>query len=498
MPADATKLLIVCNCGQKMKVPSNAIGKTVSCVSCGERIKIIGDAPPPSEPEAITPTEGDPLGAGLPPQDDATDLLISHRLVEQKDLDDATMLQRDLPGTTWSLLMDMGRLDSDRFHELMAQQEGIANIELENYTVPDEVITIVPENIIRQHFIVPVDKLGKLLTLAMVCPHNTTVIQEVENLTGLRVKSMLCTYEAIRDTIKNKLPYSDVYAEDSMTTALAKEFEGLLNDKIIVRRVFRQPSLVPSSAETYQLQDAPPDDLLELAKAAANNPILLGRTLQMANSIAYGLQGKVTSFGQAAALLGPEGLAEAMQCDQPTDYKKQHKAFDIGGHLKRARFCAVAAHALATELELEQADTAYTTGLLFEVGRLILLEALPNSYAMMTRDEIGADLHEIESSLFQFPYTEAGYYALRKWNLPSAILEPVRFQMSPKQSNQESQLSNILYLSVIMTKAFINNEPLHIRTDEEDALHKLGTTTEKYESVFQTTCANFLQKQQVG
>jgi HD-like signal output (HDOD) protein len=492
LASDAAKLLIICHCGQKMKVPADAVGKTVSCVKCGDKVTITAEEssdPIPADFE----NEGDP-DSGAPHLDDVTDLLLNAGLVDQSMLDDVELVQRDLPGAAWSILMDMNHLDSESFHDLMAKAEGIANIELENYSVPDDVLTILPENLVRQYFVIPVDKLGKLLTLAMVCPHNHSVIQEAENITGLRVKSMLCTYDAMRETIKKKLPFSDVDGDDSITEALAKEFENPLNYKIIARRVFRIHTIPPAVAEFYQLQDVQEDNLTELTKLAADNPVLLGRALQIANSAAYGFSGSVTTVGHAAALLGPETLHQAMHSKEAIDYKKQHKDYDIGAHLKRARFCAIAAQSLAKEIDSVDSDTANSVGLLFEIGRLVLLRALPNGYPLATQEILGRDLHEVEMRLYQFPYTEAGYYILRKWNLPHAILEPIRFQTSPKESNQSSKMTNILFLSIIMTKAFINNTPLHIRTDEEDSMHSLGVTLGELEVIFQTACTGFQQK----
>lgn len=392
--------------------------------------------------------------------------------------------------------MDMGHLDSSTFHTLMAKEEGIASIELENYSVPDDVISILPENLVRQYFVIPVDKLGKLLTLAMVCPHNHSVIQEAENITGLRVKSMLCTYEAMQETIKKKMPFSDVDGDDSITEGLAKEYSEPLSRKIIARRIFRIHTIPPAVAEFYQLQDVQTDDLAQLTRLAADNPVLLGRALQIANSTAYGFSGSVTTVAHAAALLGSETLHGAMQSKEAIDYKKRHKAYDVGAHLKRARFCAIAAQVIAKELGSDNSDTAYSLGLLFEIGRLVLLRALPNSYPVATQNLLGRDLHAMESRLYQFPYTEAGYYILRKWNIPHAILEPIRSQVSPKESNQFSELTNILFLAIIMTKAFIMNTPLHIRTDEEDSMHLLGISADKIESVFRTACVTFHQKAQ--
>lgn len=495
MAQDTAKLLIVCGCGQKMKVPAGAIGKSVSCVQCGEKVTITGDEASPGDPIPST-FEGSGQPPSMPQLDDATDLLVNNGLVTQAALDEAMLVQRDLPGTIWSILIDMGEMESEGFHELMSKKQSVANIELENYSVPDDVVSLLPESLIRQHFVIPVDKLGKLLTLAMVCPHDHSVIKEAENITGLRVKTMLCTYDAMRDTIKSKLKFSDVGGKDTITQGLAKDFAEPLNARIIARRIFRVESLPPSRMELDLLESVDPDDLDGLWRLAQNNQIFLAKVVQLANSAAYGFAGKVTSIGQAAAILGPAAMLSAMRSEESIDYRKQHKAFDIVNHLKRARFCSIASQTLATDLESQEADTAYTIGLLFEIGRLVMLEALPNGYSMATRDEMGRDLLEIEERMYQFTHTEAGYYILRKMNLPSTITEPIRCQLAPKNSNQQKQLSNILFLATVMTKAYVNNEPLHIRTDEEDAMHSLGMPREKYESLYQKACTDFEQQLQ--
>jgi hypothetical protein len=66
-------LIVTCKCGQKMKVPEDALGKKGSCVACGRAIKITKkstslfipiftppEVPRHEEDAAETPTEGPP------------------------------------------------------------------------------------------------------------------------------------------------------------------------------------------------------------------------------------------------------------------------------------------------------------------------------------------------------------------------------------------------------------------------------------------------------
>lgn len=493
MAQDTAKLLITCLCGQKMKVPAAAMGKTVTCVKCGERVKITADtAPSHDETDPLTATSG----GEIPAMDDATDLLLKHKLVTQDLLDDINLIQRDLPGTTWSILMDRGHFTDDQFRELMLKDKSIATIDLDNYTVPKDILTLLPENLVRQRFIIPVDKLGKLLTLAMVCPKDQSIIQEAESITGLRVKTMLCTYDGMKKVIQSTFRFALLESDESITQSLIQEFQTHLNEKIIVRRIFRVDDLLPTSYEIQQLRDTPEDDLNSITRLVLDNPLLLGQTLRMANSSAYGFTGKVDAAGMAVALLGAETIHHNLDESTGTDYKKKHKTFDIANYFKRARFCSIAAEILANKIGFATPTTAYTVGLLFEIGRLVMLEALPNGYAIATQEIIGRELYEREKALYQFTYSEAGYYLLRKWNLPVNLLEPIRYQLQPAGAKSTKELSNILFIAILMTKAFITNTDLTISEEETKALNALSLSTGDVTQLYQEAQTAFQQKMQ--
>lgn len=498
MAQDTAKLLITCECGQKMKVPAAAMGKTVTCVKCGERVKITADTAP--SPAASMDLGGNSKGelSEMPSMDDATDLLLKSGMVDQGMLDEANLVQRDLSGTTWSILMDMGVFTDDQFRDLMLKDKSIATIDLANYNVPKDILNLLPENLVRQRFIIPVDKLGKLLTLAMVCPQDQSVMREAESITGLRIKTMLCTYDGMKKITQTAFRFSPVEANDTISRSLVQEFQKYLSEKIIVRRIFRIEDLLPTTYELLQLQDISEDDLSSLTQLLLDNPILLGQTLRIANSEAYGFSGKVDAAGMAAALVGSETIQANFKDSKGTDYKKKFKTFDIANFFKRARFCSIAAETLAKHIGFATPSVAYTTGLLFEIGRLLMLECLPNGYAIATQEIIGLELYDREKKLYGFTYTEAGYYMLRKWNLPVSILEPIRHQLQPSGVTQTKELSNILFIAILMTKAFITTADLNISVEDEKALNALSLTQDTTKDLFMECTKSFQEKMQAS
>jgi HD-like signal output (HDOD) protein len=429
---------------------------------------------------------------------DAIDLILRSGLATQEHIDDAHLVKRDLPGTMWSILMDMGQFTDDEFRELMIKDKSIATIDLANYNVPKDILSLLPENLVRQRFVIPVDKLGKLLTLAMVCPQDQSVMREAESITGLRTKTMLCTYDGIKKVIQTTFKFSPVESNDSNTRGLVQEFNKHLNEKIVVRRIFRIDDLYPTQYELQQLKDIPEDDATTLTRLLSDNPILLGHALRLGNSDAYGFPGKVDAAGMAVALAGQIALKNNMNDIEGVDYKKKYKTFDIAYFFKRSRFCAIAAETLARHIGFSTPSTAYTVGLLFEIGRLIMLECLPNGYAISTQDIIGRELYEREQYLYQFTYTEAGYYILRKWNLPTTILEPIRYQLKPAGAKQTKELPHILCLAISLTKAFINNSQPEFDERDEASLNSLKISSKDAMQLYNEASTTFQNKMQAS
>lgn len=477
-----------------MKVPAEALGKSATCVSCGERVEIKRDESVKSNdpiPQDYGSDTGENSGSSMPAMDDATNLLLDNKLVSEKALADASLVQRDLPGTIWSILIDTGALDSQKFHDMLQQKTGAATIDLTNYKVPDDMLTLLPGQMIRERYVMPVDKLGKLLTLAMACPQDQGTVQEIGQITGLRVKPMLCDYIALRETIGQRLPYSRIEAQDSIFGSLVTEFDKHLNDKIAVRKMFRLDDLGPSRASLSLLEEVSPDDLPGLLNVVKDDPILIGLLLQKANSAAFGMQGQVDTLGLAGALMGPAAVHEALTSREPVEYSKKHKSLDMGAFLKRSRICAQFMSGLAEKMNSQYIKSAFVAGMFYDIGRLVMAETLPGGYPQGVGNLMGRKLYEREKQLYRFPSSEAGYYQLRRWNLPATVMEPVRMQHAPKGASKSVTLTNLLYLAAHMTEIWITNGDLFLGKEYDDSLRTVDLKPDDVDIVYRNVTSNF-------
>jgi len=125
-------------------------------------------------------------------------LLIQSEEITPRQLAEALLLQRVRGSKLAAALIELGHMDPARFFQWLAKRPGTPTIHVNCYDVPSEVTALVPEDFVLEHEVLPLDRMGSLLTVAMVCPLDRATIQELEALTGLRVKPVLCSPEDLR------------------------------------------------------------------------------------------------------------------------------------------------------------------------------------------------------------------------------------------------------------------------------------------------------------
>jgi type IV pilus assembly protein PilB len=80
-------------------------------------------------------------------------------------------------------------------------QYGFPYLPLANYEIAPEVVATVPYNMCKQYCLVPIDKIGRSLTLAMANPLNLQAFEDVEKATGCSVQAFVSTATEINSAI---------------------------------------------------------------------------------------------------------------------------------------------------------------------------------------------------------------------------------------------------------------------------------------------------------
>ncbi len=82
-------------------------------------------------------------------------------------------------------------------------QYGFPYLPLSNYEVDKEIINSLSGDLCKKYVFIPIDKIGKNITLAMSNPLNTQAVEEVEKITGCSVQVFVSTATEIKQAISN-------------------------------------------------------------------------------------------------------------------------------------------------------------------------------------------------------------------------------------------------------------------------------------------------------
>jgi HD-like signal output (HDOD) protein len=186
--------------------------------------------------------------------------------------------------------------------------------------------------------------------------------------------------------------------------------------------------------------ESPTSSIQGIAKIVAQDPGILTKILQVANSAAFGLPAPVTDATEAVQLLGMTtvrslALSAQVYANFAPGRLKHFSADALWTHLMK---CGDLSRTLLRRERAAFADTedAYTAGMLHDIGKLMLADSLPEEFAqaLALAGEKKIPLAEAEQEIFGATHAGLAAYLLGLWGLPAAIVEAVAFHHTPEKS----------------------------------------------------------------
>jgi type IV pilus assembly protein PilB len=130
------------------------------------------------------------------------ELLIERGILTQAQLDKAIVVQQERGSLIGEILVELGFAKEEDIAQALTAQYGFPYLPLSNYDINPEIINIVPGRVARQYLLIPIDKIGNNLTLAMSNPLNVQAIEDVELLSGCSVQTFVSTSSDIKRAIE--------------------------------------------------------------------------------------------------------------------------------------------------------------------------------------------------------------------------------------------------------------------------------------------------------
>lgn len=130
------------------------------------------------------------------------DLLRDRGVINKAQLDKALNIQKEKGGLLGMILVELGFAREEDISIVLTAQYGFPYLPLGSYEVSPEIAALIPARVARKYLLVPIDRIGNNLTLAMFNPLDTRAIEDVELLSGCSVQAFVSTSSGIKRAIE--------------------------------------------------------------------------------------------------------------------------------------------------------------------------------------------------------------------------------------------------------------------------------------------------------
>jgi len=176
----------------------------------------------------------------------------------------------------------------------------------------------------------------------------------------------------------------------------------------------------------------------DIAAIVNIDPALCARTLRIINSSYYALPKTIYNIGTAINLIGEYDLRNIVlissvvnSVDALTD-----NGINITEFWQHSIRCGMIAKLLANTISAPDPELLFLTGLLHDIGQLIIYKNEPELSTTITwhKTEENKQRYQIEQSLLGFGHPIVGALLLEKWSVPEQVSETVKYHHQPDET----------------------------------------------------------------
>lgn len=423
-------------------------------------------------------------------------LLIEHGYISPRQLEEALRVQQKKNDKICSILMDLGHLSEANFLEFLSSMPGMASIDLSSCEMAPELLETVRHELAHRLELVPIGRIGNVLTVAMVCPLDEKGQEELEEATGLKVRPVLCSRSAVVTTLDR---YYGDFAEGEEQPGEAHTLSGLgealkLHSVArLVAEIQELPTLPDIVNRVSQAANDPNSSAADLAEIIETDGSISAKLLKLANSPAFGFSRKISQIQHAIALLGFKETKLLVLSVVVLDYFAGNEEFDFRAYWNHAFACASLARLICRKMKTSEMETAFVAGLLHDVGKVALALKVPGKQkkAAMLCSEKGMTSLQAEEAVLGLTHAETGYLLGEHWFLPSNLTDAIRYHHSIEEDATHTELSAVVFLANIFCKMSPSalREMKGVDEDIRGVLNMLGLT----EDIFLETLREYAE-----
>lgn len=183
-------------------------------------------------------------------KDRLTEILIKDKIISEAQLKKALKVQKQKGGSLKDILVELRFVNEKDLLAVLSQGLGIPPIALSRFKIDNNIIKLIPRDIARKYQIVPVSRVGNILTVAMTDPLNVFAIDDLKSLTGLEIGTIIASAKEIQEVI-------DQHYEEDTHGAIEELVKDMSSEELEIIREEDTRQEVDSGRLLKLIEEAP-------------------------------------------------------------------------------------------------------------------------------------------------------------------------------------------------------------------------------------------------
>jgi HD-like signal output (HDOD) protein len=225
----------------------------------------------------------------------------------------------------------------------------------------------------------------------------------------------------------------------------------------LVNKSLELVSLPTTYSQINDLMNDPNSSADDISEVINIDPGLTARLLKIVNSPFYGFPSQINTISRAITIIGTRELTHLVLATSVINAFKGIPAnlINLEEFWRHSLACAIASKLLAIHCGYRAAERFFISGLLQNIGSLVLYQALPElaREAINNAKSGNGTLSKTEQLVMGFDHSEVGQALVEAWRLPDSLGEVVTFHHKPSQATQFQNEVAIIHIADIMVSS---------------------------------------------
>ncbi len=129
------------------------------------------------------------------------EILVKEKVISKDELDKALAIHQTDGRKIGQILVELGCASEEEILSHLALQLGVPYVKLGSYDLKQEIISLIPLEMAQKHNVIPIDTVGRYLTVAMFDPLDDELVEQLEANTNMSIQVVAATSEDISGAI---------------------------------------------------------------------------------------------------------------------------------------------------------------------------------------------------------------------------------------------------------------------------------------------------------